>query len=345
MTVTTFSWLHLSDLHLKESIASPDRDRFAQMLGSIADTRYREMINPDVIFFTGDIAFSALPKQYEQATGYFDRILDACGLTGRRDRLLIVPGNHDVDRSQIPKGLHKRWAKGLVDDDENNPTPYGAIEEFFRFETERTVFVVPKFANFAKFIEGYSPASLIGVGSGRFHYVTTIEKEKQRIVVIGLNSAWLSNEDNEQGRLLLGEAQVCDALEEAEDKYPDARLRIALMHHPLYWLAEKDIHRTQPRLAKRCDLLLRGHLHCPSFSVQASPDAHYREFAAGASLKAHYQAYNLAQVDLDSGEGVAAVMLQHPDLGTAWGKDAFTYGSTPDGKIRFSTRKALIPGP
>jgi hypothetical protein len=193
-----------------------------------------------------------------------------------------------------------------------------------------------KFNNFAQFIDEFFPDEDIQFDHNRYYSVRSIEKEGHTIVVIGLNSAWLSFEDNEQGRLLIGERQVYDAIEEAQDKWPNACLRIALVHHPLYWLAEKDIHRVQQHFSRKCGLLLRGHLHCPSFSVQSTPDSHLHEFAAGASLKANYHAYNLVQLDLGTGEGTAIVRLQHPDIGINWGPDVFTYRNATNGKIVFS---------
>ena len=108
------------------------------------------------------------------------------------------------------------------------------------------------------------------------------------------------------------------------------------MHHPLYWLAEKDIHRIQQHLPGRCDIMLRGHLHCPSFSIQSTPDAHLLEFAAGASLKANYHAYNIVTLDLATRQGIAVVRLQHPDIGGNWGADTFTYRNSENGRINFA---------
>jgi len=52
-------------------------------------------------------------------------------------------------------------------------------------------------------------------------------------------------------------------------------------------------------------------------------------------LKANYHAYNIVQLDLDTGEGTAIVRLQHPDFGKHWGNDEFTYRNAK-GKIDFS---------
>ena len=186
-------------------------------------------------------------------------------------------------------------------------------------------------------MEGFFPSDEdINFDHNRYYSVRSLEKDGQTVVIVGLNSAWLSFRDNEQGQLLLGERQVCDALEEAQNKCPSARLRIVLVHHPLYWLAEKDIHRVQRHLSRKCDLLLRGHLHCPSLSIQSTPDSQLLEFASGASLKANYHAYNLVQLDLNTGKGIAIVRLQHPDLGGNWGIDSFTYRNAKEGRITFS---------
>lgn len=155
-------------------------------------------------------------------------------------------------------------------------------------------------------------------------------------MVIGLNSAWLSFRDDEQGRLLLGEVQVCNALQEAQNKHPGACWYIALIHHPLHWLAEKDIHCVQQHLPGKCHVLLQGHLHHSSFSIQSTPDSYLHVLAAGASLKARYHAYNIVQLNLDTGAGIAFVRLQHDDIGKTWGPDSLTYRNAENGKIAFS---------
>ena len=47
-------------------------------------------------------------------------------------------------------------------------------------------------------------------------------------------------------------------------------------------------------------------------------------------------AYNIVQLNLDTGQGVAIVRLQHPQWGGNWGPDSFTYRNTREGKITFS---------
>jgi len=68
----------------------------------------------DAVFFTGDLTFSGQVEQYKLATKMLDEVLDACGLATQRDKVFIVPGNHDVDRGAITSGI-KSYFKDLLD--------------------------------------------------------------------------------------------------------------------------------------------------------------------------------------------------------------------------------------
>jgi 3',5'-cyclic AMP phosphodiesterase CpdA len=75
-----------------------DRDRTAAQDTAIGP--------PDAIVLTGDLIFGAsldlpdyeaeLDAQYEVASDFIDRLADRF-LAGDRARLVIVPGNHDID--------------------------------------------------------------------------------------------------------------------------------------------------------------------------------------------------------------------------------------------------------
>ena len=84
--MTTFTWLHLSDLHLRGNETSVDRGRFEDMLSDIRDQQEETGLKPDAVFFTGDIAFSGQQEQYDLAGSWFDRILEICHSAGQRNR-------------------------------------------------------------------------------------------------------------------------------------------------------------------------------------------------------------------------------------------------------------------
>jgi hypothetical protein len=91
----SLTWLHVSDFHIRSGDPY-DRDVVLQALVQSV-RRYRERGRaPDLIFATGDIAYSGKAAEYEIAGRFFDDLLLAAGLDKRR--LFVIPGNHDVDR-------------------------------------------------------------------------------------------------------------------------------------------------------------------------------------------------------------------------------------------------------
>src|SRR4030088_1314290 len=91
----SITWLHISDFHVKSGDPY-DRDVVLGALVKSAAEYRRSGRSPDLIFATGDIAYSGKPQEYELAGKFFDDLLSAVGLP--KNRLFVIPGNHDVDR-------------------------------------------------------------------------------------------------------------------------------------------------------------------------------------------------------------------------------------------------------
>ncbi len=92
-------WLHLSDFHFRESQSWEQDYVLKSLLKSIREN-FKELNRPDLLFITGDVAFSGKQKEYELAQGFVLELLKATGLSS--DRLFVIPGNHDVDRKKEP---------------------------------------------------------------------------------------------------------------------------------------------------------------------------------------------------------------------------------------------------
>ena len=92
-----FQLLHISDLHIKEK---EDFDR-SLVLDSLIE-RIKLDINkgfrPEIVIVTGDIAFKGIAPEYRLARVFFDKLLSCLELP--KERLFIVPGNHDVNRNE-----------------------------------------------------------------------------------------------------------------------------------------------------------------------------------------------------------------------------------------------------
>ena len=113
----SLTWLHISDFHIKTG-DSYDRDKvLGALVKSIA--HYAENgRSPDLVFATGDIAFSGVEKEYTLAGKFFDDLLSVTKLD--KSRLFIIPGNHDVDRN-AGIGLARTLVSGEVSDKYFNP--------------------------------------------------------------------------------------------------------------------------------------------------------------------------------------------------------------------------------
>lgn len=93
-------WLHLSDLHMR-SDADWERDVVLRDLRrDLPGLALEAGIEPQLLFVTGDVAWSGAPREYEAAQQLFDALGETLGLE-LRERAFVVPGNHDVDRGQL----------------------------------------------------------------------------------------------------------------------------------------------------------------------------------------------------------------------------------------------------
>ena len=67
------TWLHISDIHLKADGAYDRNVVLSALIRAVRHFRERESRAPDVIFATGDIAYSGQSGEYAVATQFFDQ--------------------------------------------------------------------------------------------------------------------------------------------------------------------------------------------------------------------------------------------------------------------------------
>ena len=284
--------LHMSDLHERVALDWMDDERKAKVHGGRA-SRYRvletnlietieEIRNEhaiDMVCFTGDVADWGLAEEYEQATKRFDSILSAAGVP--RDRLFLVPGNHDLNRKlAVPawRELRKlsdrkvdlsKWMAG-------EQCPYGAKSEWRDEILKRT----GAFWQWVKNGLGRGALSPKNSRHRRLGYCVAVENFGLSfpLYVIGLDSAWLAG-NHDTGELLLTRRQI-DLLTRDEEGKPLKGLRLALLHHPLEILADRTD--SLNLLAATVDLVLHGHQHEEAIEQQMNPDRQLFVFASGS---------------------------------------------------------------
>jgi hypothetical protein len=289
--------LHLSDFHFRTAStwdADPILGHLAEAVGT--DVRARGLI-PDLVVVTGDLAFAGHADEYEQAGQWLaDALWPALTPAGAeplpRDRLLLVPGNHDVDRARIGRG-----ARGIQRDLLEERTEEGlqqTIAEVLGTEQDRALMLERHQA----YLDFYG--HWLGTPQPLPWWQRSILLHGQHLHIAGLDSAWMSAGDEDQGRLLIGRFQLNRSLdlaggvgrfEEADGPrsgpHGASHWRLALMHHPWDYLPDLDRTAARQTVHRHCDLLLRGHLHAPDGHLVMPADAEHPciELAAGCAYE------------------------------------------------------------
>lgn len=248
--------LHLSDIHFRAHTAWDADPLLRALNGFIGEESERDGA-PDLVAITGDLAFSGIETEYDLARTWLDDLWAKFGNLPR-DRLLLVPGNHDADRSKVGR-MAKLSQQDLLDrKSQENITAALADNE------ERRV-LFDRHAAYLKFLSDWLDEKQVLPWWER-----SIPVGETTVHVAGLDSAWMAYRDEERGQLLLGRWQLNQTvLSQAAD---GAHWRIALLHHPWDYLAEFDHHEARAALHRHCDLLLRGHLHQPHPEFIQQPD-------------------------------------------------------------------------
>jgi len=221
------------------------------------------------IFLTGDIANKGLSNEYELFLDEF--IFPVYEKTQNFSKIFIVPGNHDIDRNQAR--AVKRY--NILND----------IPEFFD-PTDKGVF--ERKVLFDRF-KNYKEASiheLTSSGSdwlyskeGIFTHTDTFGDIS--LGILGLNTAWLSGEGNDEKKLSPGKSLAENGL----GKINDCNYKIVLGHHPTNWYDE-DIDPISALFSKNGVIYLHGHLHKSSVSQIYGAGYQYYSLQSGASFQA-----------------------------------------------------------
>ncbi|MEM7157460.1 MAG: metallophosphoesterase [Myxococcota bacterium] len=280
------SILHISDLHARSTDVSelPDatdkelerrrvrleeiRDEarsWSVVTGPAWDDNLRELFSdgpPDLVCFTGDVADWGLRAEYAVAHELVMRTLRVLGVDA--SRLFVVPGNHDVQRTVNEDAWEK--LRGLMWNEAGAVskwlTPVGRPPRDVAADlADRVLARSQKFWHWVAHDLGRPelvPAN--DGGHGKLGYCQSPDLGLPFPVhIVGLDSAWLAGDNNDQGKLWLTRHQRDRLLTEMGK--PRTGLRIALMHHPFTELAQPEVADTQRDLAELADLLLHGHQH------------------------------------------------------------------------------------
>ena len=102
--------LHLSDLHIRTATSEDQQRLITAALEDIG--AHHSRVPFDLVMFTGDLAYSGSSDEYELVSEHLLIPLESLLGLGR-DRIFVLPGNHDVDRDQV-NDLIEQGARTLL---------------------------------------------------------------------------------------------------------------------------------------------------------------------------------------------------------------------------------------
>lgn len=333
-----FRILHISDLHERSGPkADPWRRRL--VLGETWRRGLEEIAadgTPDIVCFTGDIAYAGLADEYRLATNFVEEICKHCGV--QQESIYIVPGNHDIDRgvsgtawTELRARITPQNAQAVGEWIVSDRRPPTGFEGHWRTE------ILARQASYRDWVARHlGTPSLFEASRGALGYRAKVRSTPCAVHVIGLDSAWLAGDDHDHGNLLLTDEQLLRLTSEADGSAVNG-LRIALVHHPLEMMADAAIARQH--LAERVDILLYGHIHDTHLDRHVSVNRQLPTAGAGC-LYEHNHYPNSCQVldlELDDHGNILGANIWF----RSWSRRGFwtnandLYPGTRDGRLRW----------
>lgn len=295
------TWLHLSDIHFFQRTEWRDGSARSGLLQYLRKLFTDPVVRrPDLIFCTGDIAFGdssgcPLSDQYLRAELFFDELLAICGKDGvslPKERLFVVPGNHDVSRNAINKDAQAAltsWAS-------ESSFHYQKINQRFNDKSREFDDNIRRLDDYGHFISKYLPH--LADPERRHVYACTVNIGGVSTGIYGFNSAWTcAGPEDDRNLWLAADWQF----NEAKERLKNAEIKIGLIHHPVDWLNQAEREAATRRIASDFDFWLHGHSH----SAWVTPVQSHIVIAAGAVGAEQSEEFgvNLCTADLVTKKG------------------------------------------
>ena len=208
----------------------------------LTSLRNTHKIAPDVVLVTGDITEYGKKSEFKQAKAFLDAIAKTLSLS--RNRIVLIPGNHDVNRA-------------------------ASLAYFSDCESEECQPVSPywpKLKHYTNFFQDFYHDCQQYQFSEKLPW-TIYEIPEKSLVIAGLNSVMAESHLAQDHYGLVGEAQLNWFATKMKEYSTKGWYRIAIVHHNLnkedvsdveYLRDEQDLKRI---LGPHINLLFHGHTH------------------------------------------------------------------------------------
>ena len=262
----SIGFVHLSDIHFGQEsggqlrIHDDVKESLVEDVGEVV--KHLEAGRATGIIVTGDIAFGGRQSEYAQAATWLDSVAEAAGCD--RTSIQLVPGNHDIDRSQITPATEMMLNR-IAEEGET------ALDQFLEVETDREL-LFRRFSAYRPFAAAYRCPLDTSAELSEEHVAALAPGRGIRF--IRLNSALVCSRNDEAGKLLLGARQRVMRERAGEEL-------VVLCHHPLHWF--RDSEDAMRYISNRARIFISGHEHDPGVRVETVDDGRdLMMLAAGA---------------------------------------------------------------
>jgi 3',5'-cyclic AMP phosphodiesterase CpdA/tetratricopeptide (TPR) repeat protein len=292
----TLTLLHISDLqfgrnhrfgHLHEGDPDAKFDTLFSRLSDDISVLEGESVRPDLVVVSGDLVEVGSRVEFEDAEKFLGELVDRLNL--RRSRVVIVPGNHDINR---------KLSEGYALTCEGEGVP--ALPPF-----------APKWKNYRTFFERFY-AGESGIQFTDEQPWTSYELDDLRVYVAGFNSTIAESHRDADHYGLLGEQQL-KWFAQALPRFCDMGwLRIGVVHHNVMRAALEDEEnlRDAPDLKRALgpllNIILHGHTHEDDLNwadsnvpIISTGSAALKAAARPAEISNQYQALRLSPTKLE----------------------------------------------
>lgn len=295
----TLTWLHLSDLHTCKPKTGWDAHRVLVPLLKDLGKMQKQGLHPDLLFFTGDLAFGqigsgkgeSIRDQFDDGQAFLESVRTAFSPAVPRENVFLVPGNHDVNRDEVTDD-QTAWLDKQTEED--------VITNLLQKKTKQWRRYMERLKDYREFLERYGYAHLLA-DPDRLIYTAQRTFHDVEVGIAGLNSSWSCCRESpiEKGHLWLGGDWQ---LGELTGRVKNTALRIALIHHPLNWFVEVEDSSLWNEIAREFTFCLHGHEH--QGWVNILEDGHFRVAAAACYERSKKEnGYNFVRLNLDTGAG------------------------------------------
>lgn len=324
------TFLHISDLH-RDSGSGLTTNSLLESLRLDCERYVTEgLLRPDIAIVSGDVVYgvtkdepssdAALKAQYDEAYEFLVHLSDLF-FSGKRERIVIVPGNHDIShphvlRSTVPEVIPS-------EPDIRNLIARQLVEDGSPWRWVWSDFSLRRIADQIQYAERLKPFSSFYERFYESRRRFSLEPSQQHalhdfpelgVVIVGLSSCCDNDLFNRYGRI--HPDCIASATREVAELVRQGRMPIAVWHHNLTGGPKDSDYVEAEFLQSLMDggfaLGFHGHQHRPQFiehRFTADKKKAFAVISAGTLCGGPYtlpsgrmRAYNLVSVDTSTGQ-------------------------------------------